>query len=57
MLLTDMDAPQHPDQVLANQKVLENRFTKLEPEVERNSSDIKDVIKTLDFESERINSC
>ena len=45
------------DQVLANQKVLETRLTKLEPEVERNSSDIKDVIKTLDFESERINSC
>ena len=45
------------DQVLANQKVLETRLTKLEPEVERNSSDIKDVIKTLDLESERINSC
>ena len=44
------------DHVLANQKVLENRLSKLEPEVERNSSDIKDVIKTLDCESERINS-
>ena len=44
------------DQVLANQQALENRLSKLEPEVERNSSDIKEVIKSLDFESERINA-
>ena len=34
-----------------------NQIDKIRTEVERNSSDIKDVIKTLDFESERINSC
>ena len=44
------------DQVLVNQQALENRLSKLEPEVERNSSDIKKVIKSLDFESERMNA-
>ena len=44
------------DQVLANQQALENKLSKLEPAVERNPSDIKEVIKSLEFESQRINA-
>ena len=48
------DVAQKLNQVLANQTALENRLTDLEPKVVKNSSDIRDITQSLDFESDRV---
>ena len=48
------DVAQKLNQVLVNQTALENRLTDLEPKVVKNSSDIRDVTQSLDFESDRV---
>ena len=48
------DVAQKLNQVLANQTALENRLTDLKPKVVKNSSDVRDITQSLDFESDRV---